>query len=150
MRSYPLYDEQIMGIGASAQVAIEVTYLDLTTAGAAQTLTTDITLLTNKQGLQCIWAAVVTPFVSSDGTLVSTTFTLGDGGSAARQLASIETNAAATVIYNKSGALTAPFVPSADTPITISAACTAAKLLTTHTAGKIIFFCVKTDQGLVS
>jgi hypothetical protein len=148
MRSFNLLDEQILAWGATH--AIEVTYADLTTAGAAQTLTTDITLLAQKQGLQVIAGIVVTPFVSSDGTLISTTFTVGDGGSAARQLASQETNAAATVVYNKAGALTAPYVPSSDTPITITAGCTVAKLLSSHTAGKILFLCVKTDQTLIS
>lgn len=148
MRTLVLLDEQI--IAWNATHAIEVVASDLTAAGVAQTLTSDITLLANKQGLQLINAVVVTPFVSSDGTLISTTFTVGDGGNAARQLASIETNAAATVIYNKVGALTQPYIPSADTPITITAGCTALKLLNTHTAGKILFLFRKTDSQLIS
>lgn len=117
---------------------VEFTYKDLTSGTNTQTLT-PFTLPAN-WGATLTYYELTESFVSSDGTLISTAITVGDGGSANRQLTSTEMNAAGTVIRAKSGALTAEYVPTADTPQTITVTGTVAKVLSTHTAGKARLF----------
>jgi hypothetical protein len=120
---------------------VEITFADLTAAGAAQTLTIGPTAA--KQGWLLEYARLAQPFVSSDGTLISTTITVGDGGSATRYLASMELNNAGAVVFLKAGALAWPtglFVYTSADNLQVAVACTAAKLLNTHTAGKVLLF----------
>lgn len=145
MKAYPLFDEQAAHYGGNFAIEIEST--DLTATGNTQTISTGQTLTANRQGLMVVNSIVVTPFVSSDGTLISTAFTVGDSGSATRQLASTETNAAGTVRYNQTGALTGPYVPTADTLVNVYATATVAKALNTHTSGKLLLICRRTDRA---
>ena len=117
---------------------VEFSYKDLTAAGNTQTLT-PFTLPAN-WGVEVVHMELPEAFVSSDGTLISTAITAGDGGSANRLLTSTELNAAGTEIFNKGGATTAPYVPTSDTAQTISVTGTSAKLLNTHTAGQCRVF----------
>lgn len=120
---------------------VEITAADLTTAGAAQTLSIGPTAA--KQAWVLQYARLAEAFVSSDGTLISTTVTVGDTASAARFLASMELNAAGSTVFVKAGALAWPtglFVYTAADTLQVAVACTAAKLLSSHTAGKLLLF----------
>jgi hypothetical protein len=119
----------------------EITYLDLTAAGNTQTI--NIAGVVAKQMVTLIFARLAAAFVSSDGTLVSTAVTVGDTGSATRYLASMELNAVGTTVFMKAGALAYPtgfFVYTATDTLQIAFTATAAKLLNTHTAGKLLLF----------
>jgi hypothetical protein len=118
---------------------VEFTYADFTSATNTQTLT-PFTLPTG-WGIECTHVELPTPFVSSDGTLISTAITIGDGGSANRFLTSTELNAAgAYIVATKGGALTAEYVPTSNFANQIAVTATAAKVLTTHTAGRCRVF----------
>jgi hypothetical protein len=120
---------------------VEVTYADLTAAAATQTLNIGPTAA--KQAVLLEFARLVVPFVSSDGTLISTAITVGDTGSATRFLASMELNAAGSFVNMKAGALGNPtglFVYTSADTLQIAVAGTSAKLLNTHTAGKLLLF----------
>lgn len=124
----------------------ELTFVDLTASGNTQNITLGPTVA--KQGWILLFARLVTPFVSSDGTLVSTAITVGDGGSATRYLASMELNAAGSFVNVKAGALAQPtgifFYTSGDSLI-VAFTATVAKALNTHTAGKVLLFFSKVE-----
>src|SRR5437763_1645393 len=98
---HPLPSETTSQIGATH--ICELGFADLTAASAAQTI--NIGPSAAKQAWTLILARLAQAFVSSDGTLISTTITVGDTGSAARFLASMELNAAGTTVFLKAGAL---------------------------------------------
>lgn len=114
---------------------------DLTAAIATQTLSP--INVQNKMGFELVGVELITPFVSSDGTLISTAITMGDGGSANRFLTSMELNAAGAFVSLKGGALSlsaVPYLYTVDDTVDIFVTGTAAKLLSTHTAGLARFY----------
>jgi len=137
MRVNPLFTEE--AAFADADHFVDITYADLTGTGNTQTLPI-LTNYANATGVNVIGARLITPFVSSDGTLVSTAFTIGDAGSATRYLASTETNAAGSYITESVGALSIPHIDTADTVVNAYVTATAAKVLSTHTAGVLRVF----------
>lgn len=127
----------------------EITFADLTAAGNTQTI--NIAPTVAKQMVTLLFARLAVAFVSSDGTLISTAVTVGDTGSATRFLASMELNAAGSTVYLKGGALTAPnnnFVYTAADTLQLAVTGTSAKLLNTHTAGKLLLF-FQIDEGRI-
>ena len=99
-------------------------------------------------GVELTGMELVTAFVSSDATLLSTAVVVGDGSSTNRFLTSTELNAAGTEVFLKGGApaLSAvPYVYTADDTVDVVVTGTAAKLLNTHTAGKVRFYFTVTD-----
>ncbi len=133
-----------------------ITYADLTSATNTQTLAGLISQKANVMSLRVVSAVVVTPFVSSDATLVSTAFIIGDANSTNRYLTSLETNAAngtppvagQTVV----GALSEATSYIASVAITADAVITgtAGKVLSTHTAGVLFTFWQVQDSTFIS
>lgn len=142
MKVHPL--DVVTQAATGATHLLEIDYTDLTTAGAAQTLSP--INVANKMGFALVFAKLLEAFVSSDATLLSTTITVGDGGSATRFLLSQELNTAAP-IWLKGGVTTVPqtFVYTVDDTVDVFFACTAGKLLTTHTAGRLGLYCKVID-----
>jgi len=139
MIMHPLPCESQGQVGATHMA--EITFADLTAAGNTQTINLGPTVA--KQGWVLEFARLVQAFVSSDGTLVSTAITVGDGGSATRYLASMELNNAGATVFLKAGALAWPtglFVYTAGDNLQINFTATAAKALNSHTAGKVILY----------
>lgn len=125
---------------------IEVTYADLTAAANTQTLSP--VTIANKMGFECVGIKLAEAFVSSDAGLISTSITVGDGGSATRFLSATELNAAGTEVFLKGGTLantSLPYVYTGDDTVDIFVTGTAGKLLNTHTAGKLLVYCNITD-----
>lgn len=119
----------------------DMSYADLTAAGNTQTLSP--INVGNKYGFELVAVELITPFVSSDGTLVSTAVTMGDGNSANRFLASQELNAAGAFVVLKGGNLNlnaVPFLYTVDDTVDIFVTATGGKLLNTHTAGLARFY----------
>jgi hypothetical protein len=121
-------------------------FADLTAAAATQTLS-PITV-TAKQGMEIVAIELVENFVSSDGSLISTSVTVGDGGSATRFLSATELNDAGTEIYLKGGTLantSLPYVYTTDDTVDVFVTCTAGHNCNTHTAGKVLIYYRLTD-----
>lgn len=119
---------------------------DLTAAANTQTLSP--INVTNKMGFELVGIELIEPFVSSDGTLISTSVTAGDGGSATRFLGATELNAAGAFVSLKGGALNlnaVPFVYTVDDTVDFFVTGTGGKLLSTHTAGRARFYFRVTD-----
>lgn len=124
----------------------EITYADLTATGNTQTLAPFA--VADKVGFEIVDVKLVEPFVSSDGTLVSTSITIGDGGSATRFLSATELNQAGTEVFLKGGTLantSLPYVYAADDTVDVFFTATSAKALNTHTAGKLLVTARITD-----
>lgn len=96
--------------------------------------------------LSLVAAVVSVPFVFSDGTLIANGVTLGDSGSAARYMASIETNAAGSYVGGSVGTGTRFLLTVADNFIAAFTG-TAAKNLNTATAGQILFYLKIEDKN---
>lgn len=118
----------------------EITFADLTAAGNTQSF--NLAVIAAKLGLMLVHAQLVDAFVSSDGSLVSTAITVGDSGSANRFLTSMELNSVGTPIWLKGGVALNPYlqVYTAADNLIVAFTATAAKLLNTHTAGKVRFY----------
>lgn len=118
-------------------------WTELTDADAAQTI--NVAVVAAEMIARVLRADLKGAFVSSDATLLSTTVTVDDTlAGAAGLLASFECNAAGTelgVLPGKGNpgspgtSWTAGYT-AADT-ITITVACTAGKLLNSHTSGEV-------------
>lgn len=150
MKFYPIELELSAIKGATH--CLEFGYGDLTAAANTQTITGPT--IPSKFGFEVVSIDLPTPFVSSDATLISTAVTVGDAGSANRYATSTELNAAGTYITVKGPAqanTALPFLMTADTAVNVYVTGTAAKLLSTHTAGRAFVFCKLTqafpDQG---
>lgn len=144
MKAYPLPLETMTEKDATH--AVDILFSDLTAAAAAQTLSPFT--VADKMGVRLVGYELVTPFVSSDGTLISTAITVGDTGSAARFMGSTEMNAAGAFVKLKGGALNlnaVPFVYTAADTVQVAVAGTGGKLLSSHTAGKVILYFNVTD-----
>jgi hypothetical protein len=114
---------------------------DLTAAANTQTLS--LINVMNKMGFELVGVELIRPFVSSDGTLVSTAITMGDGGSANRFLASMELNAAGAFVSLKGGNLSlnaVPYLYTVDDTVDVFVTGTGGKLLNTHTDGLARFY----------
>lgn len=136
MQIHPLLETSAAQTGAT-HLGI-ITFADLTTAGNTQSL--NLAPVGIGTGAALVFALLKTPFTSSDGTLVSLAVTLGDTGSANRYLTSYEL--LATPAKVKGGVALNPGLnvfAAADNLIAAFTA-TAAKLLTTMTAGEIHFY----------
>ncbi len=136
MKTYPLPTETTADKRATH--AVDITFADLTAALATQTLSP--LNVANKMGVELVAVELITPFVSSDGTLISTSITVGDGGSATRFLGATEMNAAGAYVSLKGGALNlnaVPYVYTVDDTVDVFVTGTATKLLSTHTAGAV-------------
>jgi len=116
---------------------IILTHADLTDGDASQV----IELLPVAAGdfIDKVATKLVTPFDSADADIVSVTITVGDGGSAARFLASQELCLDGTEIDFKAGTGTLHAYTAADT-VDATVACTAAQLLSDMDAGEIWIF----------
>lgn len=124
---------------------IEITYADLTDAGATQTLSP--VAIADKMAFELVWAQLVEAFVSSDAGLISTSITLGDGaGGVSLFLTDTELNAAAAEVFLKPGdGVTNPKVYTGDDTVDVYFTATVGKALNTHTAGKLRLYCNITD-----
>lgn len=146
MVTHVLSEQQAAFTGATHYA--EVTFADLTAAANTQTI--NIFSIVPKLGLLLVFAQLVDAFVSSDGTLISTAFTVGDTGSATRFLSSTETNNAGTPVWLKGGVALNPIlnVYTANDTLQVFFTATAAKLLSTHTAGRLrIYYKVVDARG---
>jgi hypothetical protein len=138
MRAIPLFGDQAIW-QAGATHFFDLDFTDLTSGTNVQT----IPILTNRQnttGFRVISCQLLTPFVSSDGTLISTAISVGDAGLVTRDLISTELNAAGPPITNRSGVASVPLVDTSDTVKIVTVTATAAKVLSTHTAGRARIF----------
>jgi hypothetical protein len=136
MTVHPLSTEEQAKHQANVRVTLDKT--DLTDGDAAQTLA----LFNVKDKMAVTLTKMVMPesFDSSDASLISTTITVGDGGSATRFLSSTELNPSGTEVFLKGGALASPsakYVYTGDDTVDAFFACTATYLLNTHTTGKL-------------
>lgn len=121
-----------------ANIMVEVDRFCLTDTDAAQTIA--LFTVAAKQGVRLTKLVMPETFDSSDASLISTTITVGDGGSATRFLGSTELNVSGTEVFLKGGALSAPdatYVYTTDDTVDAFLACTATYLLSTHTVGKL-------------
>jgi len=143
MTIHPLTNEERATLGGTHRVIL--TYADLTAATNTQTIAlfstqnnSDGSYTANKE-VNLVNSLLASPFVSSDGTLISTAVTVGDSGSNNRLLASQELNAAGTLVYSKGGALASnvPNVPATATTFNAYFTATSGKALNTHTAGEL-------------
>jgi hypothetical protein len=149
---YPLESET--AIAKRASHCWELLYSDLTAAGNTQTIPGPT--FDQYTGIEVVDLELPTPFVSSDVALISTAVTIGDAGSNNRLMTSTELNAAGTYIGVKGPALAntaQPYQYTASTVLNAYVTGTAAKLLSTHTAGRaFIYFNVTQrtpDNGVI-
>ena len=108
MKKWRLPIEETAARGG-ANLGVELTAADLTTASGAQT--TALFDVAAKMGVRLVCLELVQPFVSSDGTLTSTAVVVGDDGSTNRFLTITELNEAGTEVFLKGGALALSAVP---------------------------------------
>ncbi len=118
----------------------KVTSADLAALAAGNTGTVNLFAVKAGQAVSIEFCRLETAFTSSDGTLVSLAATVGDGGNAARYLASYELlNAPAAI---KGGVLSANAlnVYAAGDTVAVAFTATAGKNLNTATAGSLLVF----------
>lgn len=138
MKTYPVPLETTQAKNG-ANTATEITFADLTAAGNTQTLSP--LNVGAKMGVRLIQAELAEAFVSSDGTLISTSITIGDGNSAVNQLAATELNQAGTEVFLSRGVISPnPILYTADDTVDVFFTGTVAKALNSHTAGKLILY----------
>lgn len=134
MKVYELPYESKAASGFTHKVIIEKA--DFTSATNTQTLN----LLAAPAGTIIKDAAhkLVTPLVSSDGTLVSAAYSLGNTASATSVMSSTEVLGTATEVVYKAMTVTAPVaITAADQSVVAAFTATSAKALNTVTAGEI-------------
>lgn len=143
MTIHPLTAEEQRFTGAQYRAVISYTDLAALTGGTGAQVINCGALAAN-MGAACVYAFLKTPFQFSDGTLLSNAVTLGDSGSAARYLASMETANAAVPATVKGGANPNPqlFVLTAADNFQATFTPTASKNLNTATAGEIHFYLI--------
>lgn len=125
---------------------VEFGYADLTNATATQTLSPVV--IAAKMGVEVVALELPEAFVSSDATLISSSITVGDGGSATRFLSATELNAEGTEVFLKGGTLantSLPYVYTGDDTVDIFVTGTTGKALNTHTAGRGLLYLRITD-----
>ena len=142
MKVYELPNETKAGTGFTHKVIIEKA--DFTSATNTQTLN----LFSAPAGTVISNAAhrLVTPLVSSDATVDSVAYSLGNTASATSIMSSTETLGAATEVVFKAMTVTAPVAITAASQNVVAAfTATAAKALNTVTAGEIHVFLAVAD-----
>ena len=142
MKVFELPNNTKTGFGYTHKVVIEAA--DLTSATNTQTLS----LFPVKPGTIIRDAAhkLVTPLVSSDGTVDAVAYTLGNTASATSIMSSTETLEAATEVVYKAMTVTAPVAIVAASQFVVAAfTATAAKALNTVTAGEIHVYLTVAD-----
>lgn len=132
MTTNPLSIQTQARTGYTHEVVID--HSDLTAATNVQTLTVDVKA---GQAVGKAFHRLVEDFDSSDATLTSLAYTVGDGGSAGRFLASTQVSVDGSPIDYKAGALSDVYVYTADDTIDIAFTGTGGKLLSTVNAGKL-------------
>lgn len=132
-----------------ADLAVEFTHEDLTeaTANTAQTLS-PFTCKANDQAVECVQAELKEAFEdTADAAFNSTAITIGDAGSAARLLASMELNKNGTEVYLKAGTGTT-YAPTSDTVVTITVNSMTAKSLSSLNKGRAVaYFRIRDRRG---
>jgi hypothetical protein len=142
MKSFELPAETKAATGFTHKVIIE--RADFTSATNTQTLN----LLAVPAGSVISNAAhkLVTPLVSSDGTLTSAAYSLGNTASATSVMSSTEVLGAATEVVFKAMTVTAPVAITAASQNVVAAfTATTDKALNTVTAGEIHVFLAVAD-----
>ena len=142
MKTFELPIETKASTGFTHKVIIEEP--DFTAAANTQTLN----LLSVPAGSVIRAAAhkLVTPLVSSDGTLVNLAYTLGNTDSATSVMSSTEVLGAATEVVFKAMTATAPVAITAASQFVVAAfTATSAKLINTVTAGEIHVYLTVVD-----
>jgi hypothetical protein len=142
MKVYELPNETKAATGFTHKVIIEKA--DFTSATNTQTLN----LFSAPAGTVISNAAhkLVTPLVSSDGTLTSAAYSLGNTASATSVMSSTEVLGAATEVVFKAMTVTAPVAITAASQNVVAAfTATADKALNTVTAGEIHVFLAVAD-----
>jgi len=125
-----------------------LTNADFTAAAATQTFS----LLPVAAGSVISNAAhkLVTPLVSSDGTLTSAAYTLGNTATATSIMSSTEVLGTATEVVNKAMTVTAPVaITAADQFVVAAFTATTAKLLSSVTAGEIHIYLQVVDTNKI-
>jgi len=134
MKTYELPAETKAATGFTHKVVIEKS--DFTSATNTQTLN----LMSAPAGTVISNAAhkLVTPLVSSDATLISAAYSLGNTASATSIMSSTETLGTASEVVYKAMTVTAPVaITAASQNIVAAFTATADKALNTVTAGEI-------------
>lgn len=145
MKTWRLNLEEV-AVRGGANVGVEIVAADLTAATATQTI--NLLTVAAKMGAALVSIELKEAFASSDETLISTAFTVGDGSLATRWLSSTEANAAGTEVFLKGGTLAntaLPYVFTGDDTIDLFLTATTGKALNTHTAGKLRLYFNVTD-----
>ena len=146
MKTYELPAETKAATGFTHKVIIEKA--DFTSATNTQTLS----LLSAPEGTVIKSAAhkLVTPLVSSDGTLISAAYTLGITASAASVMSSTEVLGTATEVVYKAMTVTAPVaITAASQSVVAVFTATSAKALNTVTAGEIHVYLQVVDTNKI-
>lgn len=133
-----LFDEEM--IAKYTHVA-SIGYADLAALANGNTGSFNIASLVSGDVFGNVSTYLATPFVFSDGTLISSAITVGDTGSATTDLASTELNAAGTFITTKAG--TSWIAQNAALTKTVFFTGTGSKNLNTATAGQLIVLFTK-------
>jgi len=144
MKTYELPIETKASTGFTHKVIL--TNADFTAAAATQTFS----LLPVAAGSVISNAAhkLVTPLVSSDATLVSAAYTLGNTATATSIMSSTEVLGTATEVVNKAMTVTAPVaITAADQFVVAAFTATTAKLLSSVTAGEIHIYLQVVDTN---
>jgi len=141
MKSFELPANTKAATGFTHKVIIEKG--DFTSATNTQTLN----LLAVPAGAVISNAAhkLVTPLVSSDGTLTSAAYSLGNTGAATSVMSSTETLGAATEVVYKAMTVTAPVAITSAGNVVAAFTATAEKALNTVTAGEIHVYLAVAD-----
>jgi hypothetical protein len=144
MKTYELPIETKASTGFTHKVIL--TNADFTAAAATQTFS----LLPVAAGSVISNAAhkLVTPLVSSDGTLTSAAYTLGNTATATSIMSSTEVLGTATEVVNKAMTVTAPVaITAADQFVVAAFTATTSKLLSSVTAGEIHIYLQVVDTN---
>lgn len=120
---------------------VSISFADLAALPAGNTGSFNIASLIAGDVFGNVSVYLATPFVFSDGTLISAAITVGDTGSATTDLASTETAAAGTFITAKAG--TSWIAQTGVLAKTVFFTGTAAKNLNTATAGQLVVLFTK-------
>lgn len=102
----PLKNEEQLGNEGATHKAI-LTHADLTEAAVTTAQTIGLASLQPKMSVRCVKAQLIVPFsCSTDSANNSTALEVGDDGSVARFLASMELNSDGTEVFLKKGTTT--------------------------------------------
>lgn len=145
MKVFELPIETKASTGYTHKVIIE--RADFTSAGNTQTMN----LLSAPAGtvIRSVAAKTVTPLVSSDATLTSLAFTLGNTASAASLMSSTEAISGSSVAFKAMTATAPVAITAASQSIVAAFTATAAKVISTVTAGEIHLYLTVFDLNKI-